>query len=75
VESSTPEIIITGTSLQRGVALDVLQDRDAVELMHDNVEQDDVARIVVEQLQRLGAVLRAAHPVPLALQAESGVCG
>jgi hypothetical protein len=67
VESSTPEIIITGTSLQRGVAVDALHDRDAVELRHDNVEQDDVARIVVEQLQRLGAVLRAAHPVPLAL--------
>src|SRR6188472_4182536 len=36
--------------LQRGVALYVLQYRDAVELRHDNVEQDDVVRVVVEQL-------------------------
>jgi hypothetical protein len=33
--------------LQRGVALDVLQYRYAVELGHDDVEQDDVARVVV----------------------------
>src|SRR6266487_4242235 len=55
--------------LKHGIALQSLEHRDAVELGHDDVEQDNVERILAQDLERLLAVCRGADPVALLLEA------
>ena len=53
---------------QIGVALDLAEHGDAVQLGHDDVEQDDVRRLVGEQLQRLTPVPCGGDRVAVAFE-------
>ena len=52
-----------------GVGLDRLGELEAVHARHLDVEQDDVGRLLVQQLQRVDAVLRGDHLEALARRA------
>ena len=54
--------------LQLGIGLEPLEHGDAVELWHDDVEQDDVRRLLAAALQRLAAVRGRLDPMPLLLE-------
>ena len=54
-----------------GCRLEPLEDRDAVELGHDDVEEHDVDRLLGEQLERLHAVRRGAHRMTVLLEEAS----
>ena len=58
--SSTAEIMITETCSAPGVALSCWSVGDPVELRHEDVEEDDVARILGEELEGF-ATVRAAR--------------
>ena len=66
--SSTAEIMITETYSAPGVALSCSSVADAIELRHEDVEKDDVARLVGEELERLPTVGRGAHRVAVVLE-------
>ena len=51
--------------------LQLLEDGDAVELRHDDVEEDDVARLLAEELQRLAPVCRSPDRVTVLLEETS----
>ena len=51
--------------------LEPLEDRDAVELGHDDVEEHDVDRLVGEQLERLRSVCRGADRMAVLLEEAS----
>ena len=50
-----------------GVVLQIRQDLVAVELGHQDVEQDQVEGLLAQQLERLAAVLGEDDPVALVL--------
>ena len=54
-----------------GCRLEPLEDRDPVELGHDDVEEHDVDRPLGEQLERLRSVRRGAHRVAVLLEEAS----
>ena len=57
--------------LRAGRCFQLLEDGDAIELRHDDVEKDDVARLLAEELQRLPAVRRSANRVTVLLEEAS----
>ena len=70
--SSTAEIMITETWLAARRRLQALEDTDAVEPGHDDVEEHDIDLLVGEQCERLGAVGRSAHLATILLRAGDG---
>src|ERR1700746_3723304 len=50
------------------VALELLEDTVAVELRHQDVEQDEVEPLASQQLERFRAVLREHDGVPVMLE-------
>ena len=66
--SSTAEIMITGTCSWTGLGLELLEHGNAVQLWHDDVEQNDVRGGLAQALQRLLAVLGRPRVMALLLE-------
>ena len=60
--------MITGISGEARVGFELLEDGDAVQLGHHDVEEDDVSRVRAQELERFPSVLGRPRPMTLLLE-------